>query len=515
MKQKSGTKVTADALKLSIAGHIGATGDAKNPGYTAEDLINAINANPDATSFDVEIASNGGSYMEGLKMYHALKNTKKPVNVVVLGLAASAATLPMCAGNVSIPKDGWVMIHAPSMETEGNSAALKDDAKLLDSLTDQMAGVYAEKSGQPKQTFLDLMKKDTYLTGEEAKTLNLVNDVTAQLKLAAMAGIDVVALAKCPDALKAQVEQAKKDVTAAASADLDTTPEAAVKKHVTALGKFHADAESDWGKRSDGHKSDAAAAQKAGLAGMEACHSALQLSAEARRLGHAAKADSDAGKHGMAEAAHRIAAKALEGNTHTAALAKHHDAMASYHMVMGGSTALPKLPAGVVSAEVHAAEITKVRDQTKAEVMAEIKAKSDLEAKAKSGGDPRAELKVLVELCGAEKAIGFFDKGLSIDAAARALVPELKAEMGKLKAENTELATKLEVTLKRPVISLSTGGGESTEVKATLNAEEIADIRELCSHTPGADFEKVKASRIERKTQALARKQERETEGII
>ena len=507
MKKKLISEISADALKLTIAGHIGATGDQKNPGTTAEDLIKIINANPDATSFDVEIASNGGSYMEGLKMYHALKNTKKPVNVVVLGLAASAATLPMCAGNVSIPKDGWVMIHAPSVETEGNSTDLKESAKLLDGLTDQMAGVYADKSGQPKETFLELMKKDTYLTGEQAKTLNLVNDVTAVMKIAALADVEVSATA--PDALKAQVAQAKKEATAAASADADEsdTPEGALKTHAKALGKFHGDAEAEWGKQSDGCKAKAESAKKGGLAGMEAVHSALQLSAEARKLGHAAKADSDTGKHGMAEAAHRIAADALSKNTFTAPLAKHHGSMAAYHADMGGKQSLPVLPAGVPSAEVMA----KLTDEITAKVKAEV------EAKAKPViSDPRADFKIMCSLFGKDKAATYFEKGLAIEAAKDCFIADSKAELGRVMAENTELTQKLEVTLKRPVISLSAGETETkSTVQAVLTSEEIADIRELCKHTAGADFEKIKASRVERKTQALAKKQERETEGII
>jgi hypothetical protein len=400
------------------------------------------------------------------------------------------------------------MIHAPGMETEGNSADLKADAQLLDSLTDQMAGVYADKSGQPKETFLELMKKDTYLTGEEAKTLNLVNDVTAQMKIAAL--VDVKVSATAPDALKAQIEQAKKEATAAASADADEsdTPEGAVKAHVKALGTFHADAEAAWGKQSEDCKAKAETAKTGGLAAA-AIHSALQLSSEARKLGHAAKADGNVGKHGMAEAAHRIAAKALAANTPTAALSKHHDAMASYHMVMGGAQALQTLPAGVVSAET----ITKLTDEITAKV------KTEFEAKAKAGAtpaDPRAEFKVMVTLFGKDKAAAYFEKGLAVEAAKDCFIADSKAELGKVLAENTELATKLELTLKRPVISLSTDGAETiTTVKAVLNAEEIADIRELVKHTPGADFEKVKASRIERKTQALAKKQERETEGII
>jgi ATP-dependent protease ClpP protease subunit len=79
-----------------------------------------------------------------------------------------------------------------------------------------------------------------------------------------------------------------------------------------------------------------------------------------------------------------------------------------------------------------------------------------IEAKAAVGpapqADPRAEAKAMLDLFGKEKGAQYFADGLTLQEAKERYVGELKAENGKLKAQNTELATKLAKIRLNPAI---------------------------------------------------------------
>jgi hypothetical protein len=79
-----------------------------------------------------------------------------------------------------------------------------------------------------------------------------------------------------------------------------------------------------------------------------------------------------------------------------------------------------------------------------------IEAKAVVEPAAQV--DPRAEAKAMIELFGKEKGTQYFADGLTLQEAKDRYLGELKAENGKLKAQNTELATNLAKIRLNPAI---------------------------------------------------------------
>jgi len=344
-----------------------------------------------------------------------------------------------------------------------------------------MAAIYAEKTGMTVAKWKELMAADgvgTYLTGDQAKEMKLVDSVSAELKVAALATVDISAHSKAPAALKAQIEADK--ITAK-----DQSIQGAVAGHTAKLKAFHADASKAFGKQAEGHVADADKAKKDGLPELEGIHKALALSAEARMHGHDAMASDEEARHVTAKAAHTVAAEALKGFPHTSPLAKHHDAMADYHAVMSGEQPKQAMPAPDFESKLRETITAELKPKVRDEVTAELKIAAE---KAKAPSDVRAEFKLMVETFGEAKAAKYFSKGVSMEEAKASFISELQAENGQLRKEKGEIETRLQEVLKTPSIKFDPSGDDKGgDPTVELTDGEMANAKELAAHTKVKD----------------------------
>ena len=138
-------------------------------GVTAKDFAGAM-AQAGAGDITVRVNSPGGSVFDGLAIYNALKAHPGAVNVVVDGLAASAASFIAMAGDtVSMAESSMMMIHNASAVVMGNRNDLRDTANVLDKVDAQMADIYAAKTGKPADEISGMMDAETWMTAAEAK----------------------------------------------------------------------------------------------------------------------------------------------------------------------------------------------------------------------------------------------------------------------------------------------------------------------------------------------------------
>jgi ATP-dependent protease ClpP protease subunit len=131
-------------------------------------------------NIDVRINSNGGSVVDALAIYNALKRKPATVTCYIDGVAFSAASLIAMAGDtVIMAANALMMIHAPSTMTCGNAEQLRIDAAMLDKYADAMAQSYMEKSGKTKAEIDALLKGgiDHYYTAEEALSEGFINQI--------------------------------------------------------------------------------------------------------------------------------------------------------------------------------------------------------------------------------------------------------------------------------------------------------------------------------------------------
>ena len=114
-------------------------------GVTADDLARELAA-VTAPEIEVQINSPGGDVFDGLAIYNALRMHKAKVTTRVDGLAASAASVIVQAGDRRVMvKSAQMMIHEAWGLAIGPAAELREFADLLDMQNDVLAGIYADR----------------------------------------------------------------------------------------------------------------------------------------------------------------------------------------------------------------------------------------------------------------------------------------------------------------------------------------------------------------------------------
>lgn len=132
----------------------------------------------------VLLNSGGGYLWEGLAIHNALKGHAAAVTVVVDGIAASAASLLAMAGDRIVMRLGsTMMIHSPSSQTSGTAADHERAQRALAAQEEEMALIYAARSGKTIEAVRKLMIAETWFTGAESVAqgfAELVDDMAAR-----------------------------------------------------------------------------------------------------------------------------------------------------------------------------------------------------------------------------------------------------------------------------------------------------------------------------------------------
>lgn len=142
----------------------------------------------------VHINSYGGDVFAGVAICNMLKNHKGKTVAYIDGLAASSAsTIAFGCDEIIIPSNAYLMIHRVSCGVFGNADELAEQIKVLEKIEDGIANNYLEKAidGIDKDKILNLMKEESWFTGEEAakyfnvttgEKVNFVNSISTNQK---------------------------------------------------------------------------------------------------------------------------------------------------------------------------------------------------------------------------------------------------------------------------------------------------------------------------------------------
>lgn len=178
----------------------------------------------DLDEIEVVLNSPGGIATEGIAMYNELRKHAAAVTVYVRGLAASAASiLAMAADRIVMEEGALLMIHNASLWTGGTSEEMEHAAAVLAKVDDQMAGIYARRSGQSRAQIRSWMADTTWFTSSEAVEAGLADETEeAGADLAARVAASasdllrhIGARARLPERVAAMVAISR-DLTAAA-----------------------------------------------------------------------------------------------------------------------------------------------------------------------------------------------------------------------------------------------------------------------------------------------------------
>lgn len=149
-------------------------------GLTARGFIEDLQALPSSIEkVIVRINSPGGDVFEGFAIYQALLRDRRTIVTAVDGLAASAASVVMMAGDeINAAETSMVMVHDPWTIAIGNAEDFRQVSELLDQITGQIVTAYGRREKVDQAAIREAMRAETWYTAEQAKEVGLVDTVT-------------------------------------------------------------------------------------------------------------------------------------------------------------------------------------------------------------------------------------------------------------------------------------------------------------------------------------------------
>lgn len=197
-------RAEGSATRIDVYDEIG-DGSPYGDGVSAKDFAAQLSAVKGP--LDVHINSYGGSVKDGIAITSAIRSHKGPKRTIVDGMACSAASVIMQAGDERIVQPGaMVMIHDASIGLVGNAAEMQKAAAELDKFSDNIAQVYADRAGGTPAQWRTAMRDETWYTADEAVDAGLadkVGDGTAALP----GELDLSAFAFVPERIVARLRE--------------------------------------------------------------------------------------------------------------------------------------------------------------------------------------------------------------------------------------------------------------------------------------------------------------------
>lgn len=145
-----------------------------------KDVSTAFERVGDDENVDIYINSGGGDIFSATEIYSTIQKYKDKTKIHVVGLAASAASVIMCAAENDISATSMVMIHNVSSIAQGNFKDFKHESETLRKADKAMCQAYIDKSGKAESDFLPLMDKETWFTAQEAVDIGLCDKVVGK-----------------------------------------------------------------------------------------------------------------------------------------------------------------------------------------------------------------------------------------------------------------------------------------------------------------------------------------------
>ena len=129
------------------------------------------------------INSPGGVVTSGLSIYDTMQYIRPPVSTLCVGLAASAASLLLIAGEkdmrFSLP-NASIMVHQPSGGYQGQATDIMIHAEQTLKIKRRLNEIYSKHSGQPYEVVETALERDRYMTPEEALAWGHIDRIVTQ-----------------------------------------------------------------------------------------------------------------------------------------------------------------------------------------------------------------------------------------------------------------------------------------------------------------------------------------------
>lgn len=185
--------ISKDEADIDIFDVIGGDGFWED-GITAAAFVKELRALGDVSRINLHINSPGGYVSDGLAIYNAIRQHPAETLALVESEASSiASVVAMAADKVLIAKNARMQIHDAMGFAFGNAAVMEGVVAELNEQSDNIASIYAEKTGEPKAQWREAMQANggdgTSYRGQGAVDAGLADDL-----LVAPARRDIAAL---------------------------------------------------------------------------------------------------------------------------------------------------------------------------------------------------------------------------------------------------------------------------------------------------------------------------------
>lgn len=139
--------------------------------------VNAAISEANGEPLLVEINSGGGDVFAGSEIYTALKAYTGAVEINIVGLAASAASVIAQAGHSRISPTALFMVHNVSGSAAGDFHDMQQEAEILQTANKAVAAAYLEKTGKSMEELLGIMDAETWMDAQKAVEYGFVDEV--------------------------------------------------------------------------------------------------------------------------------------------------------------------------------------------------------------------------------------------------------------------------------------------------------------------------------------------------
>ncbi len=157
-----------------------------NFGIDSKTFIEELANVPKENDILLRINSPGGSVIDGLAIYDALRRTPQKVITRIEGLAASIASIIAMAGDeIIMSENSLFMIHNVWGGETGDSKDMRKAADLMDKMSSKLVSIYMAKSGKEESEITSWMDSETWFSAEEALEAGFINSIEEPIALAA------------------------------------------------------------------------------------------------------------------------------------------------------------------------------------------------------------------------------------------------------------------------------------------------------------------------------------------
>jgi ATP-dependent protease ClpP protease subunit len=156
-------------------------------GLSSFEFIQEINNLGKVNHVDLRVSSEGGSVIEAIDMYNAIRRHPATWHAHIDGLAASSASwLVLATDKIYMAENAQYMIHRASTGAWGTADELRKMADLTESIEQTaMVNAYTAKTGMDDKTIMDMLNAETWLTADKAKEFGFVDEISETLQMAA------------------------------------------------------------------------------------------------------------------------------------------------------------------------------------------------------------------------------------------------------------------------------------------------------------------------------------------